>query len=668
MRRALQHLGAPLELLAQLLLHRREILERVTRLLAIHLLRRRLELLHLCHQLRRHRLLEQRLGLAELARERRVECARRLELLLELLRRLTKTLHPIGHRALFLRETSRPFRVVEIHRLLLRARTAGGRRLRAALSRLRARRFAGALGERLLRTRRGLRLLHGGVAEGACRGTLLLGRRAAKDYFATHAALCPGRRIHCFGAHPHRVAGRKMQRADVHRGAAAPARAHRTGERLHDGRGVLRSRAHHAQRHGRNAMVVRYEHRERDRLPRHEQRIGGGLRDDDMRRRIGDDIHAEWLGQIGHEATRTTRRPMQQHGMIGRELSAERLSGRGKRHALAALPEQCDIREWNRRAARYREHAAARQMQRLANRERLRGAAEIARIVHGECDGADEWAVGGVHDHTVAHRAAIRRNETQVAAQRVNRPRRRTRGGIDRDGVRPPGVAGLANLEIHHASSRRAHREMQRRATQELARRAVDARPIEQAAAPCVDGAQHGAQPVAEEWCGGEEHQQSRRRRARPDDGALGAGAAHRRRQWCISRQRTAHAVCGPFGERAVALQLEHADERATAHSLLCFDCQRDVAARSVALEAAARAEREHDDGRDHDKPHRERQTARQREPSGAPQQDGSDREQHRHHRGGEQRSGGDLGAPQMPSLALDQRLDRHGTGRLVTA
>src|SRR5205823_5228189 len=154
------------------LLHLGQVAHRLARAVAVHLLRCALELLHLRHQLGGHRLSKERLRLAELAGERAVERARRLELLLELLRRLTKLLHAIGHRALLLREPTRLLGVLVAHsllRLLLRFTSPLRRALRTlrapSVARLRARRFVRALRERLLRGRRGARFPGRRVAE-----------------------------------------------------------------------------------------------------------------------------------------------------------------------------------------------------------------------------------------------------------------------------------------------------------------------------------------------------------------------------------------------------------------------------------------------------------------------------------------------------------------------
>src|SRR4029079_14448298 len=113
---------------------------------------------------------QQRLRFAELTRERAVERARRLELLLELLRRLAELLHAVGHLPLFLRERAGLLRVLVAHpalrlRLLASTRRRALRALRAAVARLRARRFVRALRERLLRGRCGARLLRRRIAE-----------------------------------------------------------------------------------------------------------------------------------------------------------------------------------------------------------------------------------------------------------------------------------------------------------------------------------------------------------------------------------------------------------------------------------------------------------------------------------------------------------------------
>ena len=287
MRRTLQYLRAALELLAQLLLHLREVAQRVARLFAVHLLRRILQLLHLRHQLRRHRLPKQRLRLTELTCERRVQGSGGLELLLELLRRLSKLLHTIGHRSLLLRETPRLFCGLEVHGTLLLA-TRIGCILRTTCPRLCARRLIRPLRERLLLLCGGQRLFDSGLAECTRGGALLLAGSSTQNDLATHTTLRPRRRVHGFGAHRHRVARREVQRVDIHARTASPTRANAAPERLHDGRGIAHTGAHDAERYRRHTVIVGHQYGELHRIARHEQGVSGGLGDDDMRRGVCD--------------------------------------------------------------------------------------------------------------------------------------------------------------------------------------------------------------------------------------------------------------------------------------------------------------------------------------------------------------------------------------------
>ena len=212
MRRALQHLRAALELLLHALLHLRQVAQRIARLLAVQLLRRVLELQHLRLHLWRERLAQQRLRFAELPRQRRVERSRRLELLLEILRRVAELLHALRHGALLLREGSRLLRALERHvpLRLRRRRGRGAPRLLAVLARalpgLRACRLVRALRQRALRARGGARFLHRRITQGARAGAELLGRGATHHQLAAHAALCPRRCIDGLGADPHHLA------------------------------------------------------------------------------------------------------------------------------------------------------------------------------------------------------------------------------------------------------------------------------------------------------------------------------------------------------------------------------------------------------------------------------------------------------------------------------
>ena len=513
MRRALQYLRAALQLLTHLLLHLRQVTHRVAGLLAIHLLRCILELLHLCHQLWRQRLPHQRLRLAQLPGKGRVQRTRRLELLLELLRGLPELLHPLRHRTLFLRQAPRLLCRLEVHRaLLLSARSRGI--LRGSGARLGPRCFVRLLRQCLLVARSGQCLLHGGIAECTGGGALLLTRRAAQHDLAAHAALRPWRCVHCFHAYSHRVACCEMQRGDVHRRDARPARAGAAGNHLRDGRRVAHTRAQDSQRDGRNAVVVRREHRELHGLSGDEQRIGAGLGDADARCGVGHDDHIERLGQVRHEAARSARRPVQLHRMIRRERAAERLTRGAKDDAIAGWCDQRHVGEGDRRAAGDRQHAAPREAERFADRERLVRPAEVAGIPDVQRDRADERTIRRVHGDAVTRDAAVGRDEPQVAAQGVHRPRCGARGRVDRQRVRPPCIAGLANVEVDDAAARRADAHPERRTAQQFVRHTVDAGTVEQAAGPRIDRAEYSAKSVAEQRSCREQHEHAGRRRS----------------------------------------------------------------------------------------------------------------------------------------------------------
>src|SRR5436190_304701 len=328
-RRALEHFRAARELFLEPLLHLREVAQRIARLLAVHLLRGILELLHLRHQLGGQRLAEQRLRFAELSRERRVERTGGLELLLELLRRLSELLHAIRHAALLLGERTRPLGALVVHRLLgIRRRARALRRalaaLRAALTRLGARRLVGALRERLLRRGRGARFLRRRIAEHACFRAAFLDRRALDDQVAAHAALRPRRCIHDFGTDAHRVARLELQRGDVEPGGAHPRRAHRARHRLPDSRPVTaRTQARDAQRQRSDPVVVRCRESQSDALRRREHGVSLGSRDLRARRRVDEHLEPERRGQGDDGPARRRRQPPKTCRRLRHHVSAE---------------------------------------------------------------------------------------------------------------------------------------------------------------------------------------------------------------------------------------------------------------------------------------------------------------------------------------------------------
>src|SRR5262249_42962863 len=192
-RRALEHLGALLELLTQLLLHRLQILERRLRLLARELLCGVIQLLHLRHELWRERVAKQLLRFLELPGQAAVERARLLELLLDRRRRLLKLLHLVCEVALILRDGLRFFGRVVAHRASFVAgatvrvarRLLAGGPLRAI-----ACGFARTLLERLLSRRGRFRLAHRGIERWARDGATLFPRWNIELGRAALALLC----------------------------------------------------------------------------------------------------------------------------------------------------------------------------------------------------------------------------------------------------------------------------------------------------------------------------------------------------------------------------------------------------------------------------------------------------------------------------------------------
>jgi len=152
-------------------------------------------------------------------------------------------------------------------------------------------------------------------------------------------------------------------------------------------------------------------------------------------------------------------------------------------------------------------HRALRQAQRLADRQRFARAGEIRRIARAEHYRTNERTVGCVHDHAVAGRAAVGRDQPHVTPQRLQRPACIAGRAIDGQRVLAPRLARLANGKDHSMPARRVHPESQRRAAQQLGGRILDARARQQLAAPGVDRSQHGAQAVTEQRRGARQYE-----------------------------------------------------------------------------------------------------------------------------------------------------------------
>ena len=199
--------------------------------------------------------------------------------------------------------------------------------------------------------------------------------------------------------------------------------------------------------------------------------------------------------------------------MHWRKLTAKGLAGGAERDAITVRRNERDVCQRDGCAARNRQHAAAWQMERLAHRQQLVRSAEIARVPRVQRNRTHKGTVGRVHDHAIACRAAVGGDETQIATQGIDRPRGHTSDGIDDQRVGAPGVASVANPEVHNAAAGRAHMHSQHGSTQELVRRALDARTIEQVARPRIERTEHGAQSIAEQGRRGQQHEYARRRR-----------------------------------------------------------------------------------------------------------------------------------------------------------
>ena len=141
-----------------------------------------------------------------------------------------------------------------------------------------------------------------------------------------------------------------------------------------------------------------------------------------------------------------------------------------------------------------------------------------------------------------------------------------------------------------------------------------------------------------------------------------------RRGERAVVRERSARRGGGARGERPAPLELERTEQRAAPQLLLGLDRVRHLRARRASAQTLARVPRERDGRREDHEPHEERHDARQGEPARAAQNTGAHRDDQRGDRRAEQQPREDLASPHLPTLPLDQLVQRHGTGRLVTA
>ena len=240
---ALEHLRALLELLAQLLLHRLQIFERLLRLIARQILRRVLELFHLLHELRCQRLTKELLCVAQLTRQTAIQSPRLLELLFQSRRLLLEVLHALGERALLLGDRTRLFGGFVTHRAVLPTVCfgVGGGCGFAALRAIGAlapilRRIIGSLLQRSLRGRRGLCLAYRRIGGIASHGATLLHRRDLEQQLATLALLRPWRVVGRDHLDVQCVPGLQITRRQIQNRRAVPNGRLCGSDRLHDHR------------------------------------------------------------------------------------------------------------------------------------------------------------------------------------------------------------------------------------------------------------------------------------------------------------------------------------------------------------------------------------------------------------------------------------------------
>jgi hypothetical protein len=344
------------------------------------------------------------------------------------------------------------------------------------------------------------------------------------------------------------------------------------------------------------------------------------------------------------------------------------VSARREHDVLSRIARERHGCERHRRAAAHVEHGAARQAQRLAHGERLGRASEIGRIRHPQHDGTEERSVRGVDHRAVARRTPVARDESEVAAQRLERPAGDARAGIDGERIRVPRLACLPDGEHDALAAGRADDEPHRRAAQQVCRRGVDHGSCEQRAAPRVDGTQHGAQAVAEQRRRGREHQRRGERGPGGEHRPPVPLAAKRRSEHALARQRPPRSRGRARRERAPAFQLERSEERAASQSLLGLDRVRDLSAGRTATKPFARPPRERHRRRDHYEPHHERHDPWKGKPACIAEHSRADGDDQRSGARTEQPARDHLAAPDLPALPLDELVKCHETGRLVTA
>ena len=459
-RRPLQHLRTALQLLTHPLLHLREVSHRVARLFAVHLLGCALQLLHLRLHLRRERLTQQRLGFAQLSRKRRVQRPGRFQLLLEVLRRLAKLLHAVGHRALLVRERASLLRTLEAHvapRRGRRRRARAGAVLGAphrTLARLRARRLGGALRERALRRGHRTRLLHRRIAQGSRTGAQFLGRRATYHELAAHAALTPRRPIRGLGSNAHGLARLERDCGDVEDGCSRPRWTSVSSDTLL-GAGVGFTRDAHGD--AREAVIVRSRDAQLESRTGGEHRVAPWLGEVHARHGVGDHDEIERWRQVRNVAPLRRGRPLQLHRAKCQQAPGKALPRREECVARVTRFRQRDRTERHGCATRNVQRRAARHSHRFARRQCFRRPPEIRRIGDAHGHGAHEWPVGSVHDHAVARRPAVRGDEAEIAPQRLQRPPGDA-SAVHAQRITSPWLSRLSRVEHDLRTARRMNR------------------------------------------------------------------------------------------------------------------------------------------------------------------------------------------------------------------
>ena len=191
----------------------------------------------------------------------------------------------------------------------------------------------------------------------------------------------------------------------------------------------------------REAVVVGRRRAQRDLVVARDDRVDRRRHQLDARRRIGHDLELERRRHVGDRAARCRSRATRSARSCA-PRSGPRTRDRSRAsETVSPTAAESNVAQRGRRAAGDLDDRALRHARRLADGEPFGRPAEIRGIRRAHRDGADERTVGHAHDRRVARRAAVGRDDRQIAAQRT-----------DFDRTRRPCADRPATICVAHAS------------------------------------------------------------------------------------------------------------------------------------------------------------------------------------------------------------------------